>query len=40
MATIPVLDHDGVLAAVSPQEAIERVRDGFVSFARGVGDMT
>ena len=32
---IPVLDHDGVLAAVSPQEAIERVRDGFVSFARG-----
>ena len=35
MATIPVLDHDGVLAAVSPQEAIERVRDGFVSFARG-----
>jgi ornithine cyclodeaminase/alanine dehydrogenase-like protein (mu-crystallin family) len=35
MATIPVLDHDGVLAAVSPMEAIDRVREGFVSFARG-----
>ena len=39
MATIPVLDHDGVLAAVSPAEAIERVRDGFVSFARGEWQM-
>jgi ornithine cyclodeaminase/alanine dehydrogenase-like protein (mu-crystallin family) len=39
MATIPVLDHDGVLAAVSPVEAIERVRDGFVSFARGEWQM-
>jgi alanine dehydrogenase len=39
MANIPVLDHDGVLAAVSPQEAIERVRDGFVSFARGEWQM-
>src|SRR6266545_1060319 len=35
MTTIPVLDHDAVLAAVSTQEAIERVREGFVSFARG-----
>jgi alanine dehydrogenase len=35
MATIPVLDHDAVLAAVSPMEAVERVREGFVSFARG-----
>jgi ornithine cyclodeaminase/alanine dehydrogenase-like protein (mu-crystallin family) len=35
MTTIPVLDHDRVLAAVSPKEAIDRVRDGFVSFARG-----
>src|SRR6186713_487655 len=35
MGTISVLDHDGVLAAVSPQEAIERVRDAFVSYARG-----
>jgi len=35
MASIPVLDHDQVLAAVSPGEAVERVREGFVSFARG-----
>ena len=28
-----------MLAAVSPQEAIERVRDGFVSFARGEWQM-
>jgi ornithine cyclodeaminase/alanine dehydrogenase-like protein (mu-crystallin family) len=34
MARIPVLNHDSVLAAVSPGEAIERVRDGFVSYAR------
>ena len=39
MPTIPVLDHDGVLAAVSPAEAIERVREGFVSFARGEWQM-
>ena len=39
MATIPVLDHDAVLAAVRPGEAIERVRDGFVSFARGEWEM-
>ncbi len=39
MATISVLDHDQVLAAVSPPEAIERVRDGFVSFARGEWQM-
>jgi ornithine cyclodeaminase/alanine dehydrogenase-like protein (mu-crystallin family) len=35
MASIPVLDHDSVLAAVTPGEAIDRVREGFVSFARG-----
>jgi ornithine cyclodeaminase/alanine dehydrogenase-like protein (mu-crystallin family) len=35
VAKIPVLDHDTVLRAVSPSEAIDRVRDGFVSFARG-----
>jgi len=35
MASIPVLDHDAVLAAVTPGEAIDRVREGFVSFARG-----
>jgi alanine dehydrogenase len=36
---IPVLDHDAVLAAVSPREAIERVREAFVSFARGEWEM-
>jgi len=39
MSKIPVLDHDGVLAAVSTTEAIERVRDAFVSFARGEWQM-
>jgi ornithine cyclodeaminase/alanine dehydrogenase-like protein (mu-crystallin family) len=39
MSAIPVLDHDAVLAAVSPGEAIERVRDGFVSFARREWEM-
>jgi alanine dehydrogenase len=39
MATIPVLDYDRVLAAVTPKEAIERVRDAFVSFARGEWQM-
>jgi alanine dehydrogenase len=39
MATIPVLDHDAVLAAVSTGEAIDRVREGFVSFARGEWQM-
>src|SRR6185503_6917906 len=39
MACIPVLDHDAVLAAVTPGEAIDRVREGFVSFARGEGHM-
>ena len=34
-----MLDHDAVLAAVSTQEAIERVREGFVSFARGEWQM-
>jgi alanine dehydrogenase len=39
MTTLPVLDHDAVLTAVSPREAIERVRDAFVSFARGEWEM-
>jgi ornithine cyclodeaminase/alanine dehydrogenase-like protein (mu-crystallin family) len=39
MPKIPVLDHDGVLAAVSPTDAIERVREAFVSFARGEWQM-
>src|SRR5918997_6029489 len=32
---IPVYDHDAVLAAVSPADAIERVREGFVAYAHG-----
>jgi alanine dehydrogenase len=32
---IPVFSHEAVLEAVSPLEAIERVRDGFVSYAGG-----
>jgi alanine dehydrogenase len=32
---VPVLDHDAVLAGVSPAEAIERVRDAFVRHHRG-----
>jgi alanine dehydrogenase len=39
MPTIPVLDHDAVLASVSTTEAIERVREGFISFARGEWQM-
>jgi alanine dehydrogenase len=39
MASLPVFDHDTVLAAVSPGEAIERVREGFISFARGEWEM-
>jgi alanine dehydrogenase len=31
---LPVLDHDAVLSAVSPREAIERVRDGLLRFHR------
>jgi ornithine cyclodeaminase/alanine dehydrogenase-like protein (mu-crystallin family) len=32
---LPVLDHDAVLRAVSPREAIERVRDGLLRFHAG-----
>src|SRR5204863_4163691 len=39
MSKIPVLDYDTVLSAVSTTEAIERVREGFVSFARGEWQM-
>ena len=39
MSKIPVLDQQQVYAAVSPAEAIDRVRDGFVSFARGEWQM-
>jgi ornithine cyclodeaminase/alanine dehydrogenase-like protein (mu-crystallin family) len=36
---IPVIDHDAVLAAVSPLAAIERIREGFVRHARGEWQM-
>jgi ornithine cyclodeaminase/alanine dehydrogenase-like protein (mu-crystallin family) len=39
MAEIAVIDHDAVLAAVPPLEAIERVRDGFVRHAHGEWEM-
>jgi ornithine cyclodeaminase/alanine dehydrogenase-like protein (mu-crystallin family) len=35
MAELIALDHDTVLAAVSPAEAIERTRDAFVAHHRG-----
>src|ERR671933_2085135 len=35
MTELAVFSHDAVLAAVSPLEAIERVRDGFVRYAAG-----
>ena len=35
MPAIPVFDHDTVLAAVSAEDAIERVRDAFVRYTHG-----
>jgi alanine dehydrogenase len=35
MSDIAVLDHDAVLAAVSPREAIDRTRDAFLRHRRG-----
>lgn len=35
MAEVAVFDHDAVLTAVAPLEAIERVRDAFVRYASG-----
>jgi alanine dehydrogenase len=35
MPDIPVFSYEAVLEAVSPLEAIERVRDGFVAYAAG-----
>jgi ornithine cyclodeaminase/alanine dehydrogenase-like protein (mu-crystallin family) len=35
MPDLPVLDHDAVLAAVSPADAIERVSDAFIRFHAG-----
>jgi alanine dehydrogenase len=39
MPEIPLFDHDAVLAAITPLEAIERVRDGFVRHASGEWEM-
>lgn len=39
MPEVPVFDHDTVLAAVSPEDAIERVREAFVSYASGEWEM-
>ena len=35
MTALPVLDHDAVLAAVSPQAAIEHTREAFLRHRRG-----
>src|SRR3954453_6227790 len=35
MPTLAVLDHDTVLAAVSPREAIDRTREAFLRHRRG-----
>ncbi|HJS92739.1 MAG TPA: hypothetical protein VJ741_00650, partial [Solirubrobacteraceae bacterium] len=39
MPELPVLDHDAVLHAVSPQVAIERVREGLLRFHAGDWEM-
>ncbi|MEA2459600.1 MAG: alanine dehydrogenase [Thermoleophilaceae bacterium] len=39
MPEIPLFDHDTVLSAIAPLEAIERVRDGFVRHASGEWEM-
>ncbi|HKO25861.1 MAG TPA: ornithine cyclodeaminase family protein [Solirubrobacteraceae bacterium] len=39
MPELPVLDHDAVLQAVSPQMAIERVREGLLRFHAGDWEM-
>ena len=39
MTELAVLDHDAVLAAVSPLEAIDCVRHGFVEYASGNWEM-
>jgi alanine dehydrogenase len=36
---LPVFDHEAVLGAISPGEAIERVREGFVEYAGGEWQM-
>jgi ornithine cyclodeaminase/alanine dehydrogenase-like protein (mu-crystallin family) len=39
MPAIPVFGNDAVLGAISPLEAIERVREGFVAYAGGDWEM-
>ena len=39
MAEIPVFDHELVLRTISPAEAVERVREGFIEFAGGEWQM-
>ena len=39
MPEIPVFNHDAVLSAVPPEDAIERVRHGFVEYASGEWSM-
>jgi alanine dehydrogenase len=39
MPAVPVFDQDAVLRAVSPLEAIDRVRDAFVQYAHGRFEM-
>ncbi|MEX2252892.1 MAG: ornithine cyclodeaminase family protein [Thermoleophilaceae bacterium] len=39
MPELPVFDYDTVLAAVSPEDAIERVREAFVEYASGEWEM-
>jgi alanine dehydrogenase len=39
VATIPVFSHDAVLDAISPEDAIARVREGFVEYASGEWQM-
>ena len=36
---VPVFEYDHVLTAISAAEAVERVRDGFVRYARGEWEM-
>jgi alanine dehydrogenase len=37
--SLPVLDHDAVLRAVSPEDAIRQVREGFARFQAGEWEM-
>ena len=39
MPEIPAFDHDAVLSAIDPLEAIDRVRRGFVEYASGEWEM-